>query len=69
MGEDSISMFQAKNVAKQFPGVISVEYKRQKMRIQCARTCSIDALCIEIGKDSKNGDKYIHAVNVYVFPD
>ena len=69
MGEDSISMSQATKVAEQCHGVISVEYKSQKMRLHCARTCSIDALCREIGKDCKNGDKYIHSVNVCDFPD
>ena len=69
MGEDSISMTQAMDIAKQFPGVISAEYKRLKNRIQCARSCRIDALCNEIGKNCKNGDKYIHSVSVHDFPD
>ena len=66
MGEDAISMTQAMDIAKQFPGVISAEYKRLKIRIQCARSCSIDALCSDTGKNCK---KYIHSVNAYDFPD
>ena len=69
VGKDTMSMSQAMNVPEQFPGVISVECRREKMRIQCAKNCSIDALCNEIGKNCNNGDTYIHAVKVYVFPD
>ena len=69
VGSYSVDMPQAASIAKDFPGVVSVEYKQRKMRTRCATTCKISGLCLEIGKTDKYADRYIHTVNEYDYPD
>ena len=69
VGSFSVDMPQAASIAKDFPGVVSVGFKQRKMRIRCAATCKIPGLCLEIGKNDKNADRYIHTVDEYDYPD